>query len=305
MTVFTNSLKPNPYVSLFPSFNMGGVVRLDNVFKISCFQPATVNNVHIEYSQPRLFKNKCISCEYLEPTDLIKQDGDPSIRTCEGFLKMSRYKNETDCKKNAADKLEIVKVNVPSTMWVVNSNNTFKLYTIKTVGGVLYKYPYTLANVYSNGDICWGRSNKLPRDLKDASNTYWSLPFNSDLMVGNRDEADLSTKLSTFNIDNSDANVLSHWHDCSEIFGNACVYRQTQVAGVSVWFDEETLDLLPSDKIYTTKRVLKGGTTLTRCAVGWVNHLPNSLTHIIDFDGFKIIKDKLTIKSKPTVLGQI
>jgi hypothetical protein len=304
MTVFTNSIKPNPYVTLFPNNNGGAIVRLDGAFKISCLQAPRQVNVHIAYTPARLYKHKCIPCPYLEINELLNQEGDTSIRTCPGFFKMSVHEH-SECKTKSADKLEVLKIDVPATMWVVSSNNEFKLYTVKTVGGVLYKYPYTLANVYSNGNICWGRSNKPPSDLQDAANMYWSLPFNSDLMIGDREDGDLSTKLSTFTIDNSDQAVLSHWQDCTDIFGRASLSRQKQVDGVSIWFDEETLALLPANKIYAVRRTLKDRTVLERGAVGWITYLKRSGNYLIDFDGFKIIKDKLTIKSKTTILGEI
>ena len=305
MTVFTNSANPNPYVSFFPKNNIGGIVRLDGTHKIACFQPPMDVSVHIAYTAARLFKNKCVPCPYLEPTEIIEQTGDLSLRTCEGFFKMHKYYYST-CKTNSAQDLDVVKINVPATMWVVGFDNKFRFYTVKTVGGVLYKIPYTLANVYSNGDICWGNSNKLPGDLRDAVQKYWTLPFNSDLMghgLGEREDGDLSTKLSTFKIDDSDVNVLERWHDTSDVVGNGCVYKQEQVDGVSLWFDETTLSLLPKDKIFQVRRKMKDGSILNRCAVGWINTLDNQSGHIINFDGFRIIKDKLTIKSKTMVLG--
>lgn len=303
MAVFTKSVDPKPYISMFPSNNSASVVRIDG-FRMSCIQDTRNINLHIEYTPARLYKNKCLDCKYLEITPDLNQTGSVEDRTCKGFYKMSRYEYPTCIKQYKDTDLEVLTIDIPPIMWTVNSSNEFRLYTIKTVGGVLYKTPYTLANVYTDGHICWGRQNKAPGSLLEASIKFWSLPFNYDLMSGNRESGDLITKLSTFKLPNDDATVLNHWQDCSDIFGNASLFKNKQTDGASIWFNEEILSLLPTNKVYDCKRILSNGTVLTKCAVGWIKRLPSD-SYLIDFGGFQIVKDKLTIKSKAIVLGNV
>ena len=40
-----------------------------------------------------------------------------------------------------------------------------------------------MPNVYSNGKVCWGSSNNTPSDLDEMYVTWWSTPFNGDLLL--------------------------------------------------------------------------------------------------------------------------
>lgn len=308
MAVFNKSVSPSPYVCLFPKSNVGGVVRLDiNNNRISCFQEPTTMKVHIEYTMARLYKNKCMGCEFLfENSDdsPIDTDNVPEGK-CPGFNLLHPREKHKCIKKYTDTQLEVVSVNTPTLVWSVDRYNKYKLYTVKSVGGILYKTPYTLANVYSNGDICWGTGNKGPGNIREASINYWSLPFNYDLMIGNRADGDLITKLTTFEIPDDNRSVLENWHDTTDIFGNACVYTSKQTDGVVIWFNEEMLSLLPKDRLYGTKRTLNNSLILDKCAVSWVKYLADSKSYLLDFNGFKIVKEKLTLKSKTTVLGEL
>lgn len=306
MLIFNKSKLPTPYISLFPPNNIGGIIRLD-VFKMSCVLPPMTLKVGINYTAARLFRNKCVGCEFLEPTEGIEQEEVNSpLRTCRGFFEIGLY-NRRSCKKNIAEEIETIEINTPTLIWVAESGvNRYRLYAIKKVGGVLYKTPYTIANVYGDGHICWGKDNKNPKNLLEANRSFWTLPFNSDLMFNThatRSDGDLNVKLTSFKIKDDDLYVLDRWQECDDILGSSCLTAPHQVDGASIWFDPETLNLLPDDKKYKVRRVLTNGEVLEVGAVAWITYIPESQTYLLDFNGFKIIKEKLTIKSKSIVLG--
>jgi len=69
---------------------------------------------------------------------------------------------------------------IPRSIAGRNSRYGFTLWAIDTERkSKVYAKPYLLANVYTNGNVCFG--SLYPRSLRQAYNMFWSSNFNSDL----------------------------------------------------------------------------------------------------------------------------
>ena len=310
--MFTKTLAPI-YIHLPPT-NVLTIVNTFPDITMSVIMPETSRSIYIQYTKERLFKEHCLDCKFLEHRsyleDLQGQQDNPE-RTCIGFDKLSKYSYD-QCKKEVKNvTLELLKINVPDIMWTYSDRDRiFRQYAVRNVEGAIYRYPYQLANVHRDGAICWGTSNKDKIvSLEQAINKFWSLPFNSDLVESNhRSSGDLPVKLKTYDINGSytDAQVKEstyHWTKCEDLIKPGAYLNDKQIAGVSVWFDAPTLDLLPPTSISNLYRVVRGQ-PITRCAVASVTTTATG-EFILDFSGFKIIKPKMTAKSKPMVIGAV
>lgn len=310
--MFTKTLAPI-YINLPPT-NVLTIVNTQPDIVMSVIMPAASRSIYIHYTKERLFKEHCLDCPYLEHRayleDLQGQQDNPE-RLCMGFDKLNKY-NYNTCKREIKNiELELLKINVPDIMWSYSERDrTFRQYAVRNVEGTIYRYPYQLANVHRDGAICWGNQNKDKIvSLEQAVNKFWSLPFNSDLVENNhRSSGDLPVKLKTYDINGSytDAQIKEssyHWTKCDDLIKPGAYLNDKQITGVSIWFDAPTLDLLPPTSIYSSYRVIRGQ-PITRCAIAAVTPTASG-EFILDFNGFKIIKPKMTAKSKTLIIGPI
>lgn len=75
---------------------------------------------------------------------------------------------------------------VPGYMWnYALRSGDLKLFAWRERGNELDVTPYSYANVYNDGSICWGGNS--PKTIDEAERFYWVAPFNADLTRGEAD----------------------------------------------------------------------------------------------------------------------
>jgi len=298
------------------------VITLNPELRISTILNEQERSICIKYANARLFKKYCLNCELLEKRDYLEQDENP-LRTCSGYDK-TNY-----CHKNLENihhYLEYIKVKVPNTLWTYDeSRKTWYQYCVRNIKGTIYKIPYRLGNVFDNASICWGSQNKIPKDLSEAINSFWALPFNSDLIDRHhrKYEGDLVTKLTTYDINgafsdhevitssNSSGNINNSliWSKCTDFFNESSIYtdkdsEKNNFSHVVIWTDDKTLSQLPdSCKKSMTRRPKYGTGKEVIGAVSFVKTLTPNL-HYLDFGTFQCLRPKLTSASKITPLDK-
>ena len=92
---------------------------------------------------------------------------------CKGFV------IEGSCKLNKKEFLtRKVDCHHNELMFLQDLEDSYKFYLYDLYSdGVL-----AMPNVHSNGQVCWGSSNNRPSNLNEMYVTWWSTPFNGDLL---------------------------------------------------------------------------------------------------------------------------
>lgn len=297
------------------------VMTLTPTLRISAVIQEQERSICIPYTAARLFKKYCTNCEFLEKRSYLEQS-ESSERNCPGYDKTDRcLKNLKDVHQN----IEYIKIKIPNTLWTYDEyRKSWQQYCVRNIKGVIYKIPYRLCNVFDSANICWGVGNKEPKDLNEAVNMFWALPFNGDLI--DRDfrnySGDLITKLTSYDINGafSDHEVIVSanssgpytpikWSKCTDIFNESSIYIDKDLdtndySHVVIWTDEKTISQLPESCVKNiTRKGRYGQTKDVRGAVSFVKKITPNLFYL-NFGSFYCLRPKLTSASKLTPINK-
>ena len=184
-------------VCFFPKVANQAYVNWYNSSPIFAVQiPPVKKKIKIEQGKSDFFYDNCFGvCEHYVSEEDIKAQGTRSITDLANYY----YSNNkcagissplTTCLKNLRfiDMIE-EEVSLHQQMWVFNTNkpstsvDKFKIYAVNTkVEDDFLLKPYTMANVYQDGGVCWGTNNVVPNNLNVAYNQFYEAPFNKDLV---------------------------------------------------------------------------------------------------------------------------
>jgi hypothetical protein len=139
-----------------------------------------------------------------------------------------------------------------------------------------------MANVYDSSRICWGNNNKLPKDLRQAYNLFWTSPFNRDLV--NNFQYSLKHSLRAYDPENSSL----AWRESTSAFFSSQVLFKVRNSGFAdgalVTYDPKVIAVLPK----SCHEEARG----RQVAVGWIRQGLGK-SWFINFNGFLTIKTGL------------
>jgi hypothetical protein len=191
----------------FPSIAAGAILSINksNRIKISClFDPFSID---IRYNSQDSFEETCKGCFYYKPIDditklFIKTTGFERADYKFSVLQTHRRAFMDECELCDGGTLRVFDnkcrlgctveehlygtktIHVPKSLMSIY-HGSWKLFAVTKDGTYV---PYRLANVYRDGEICWGRAER-PRDHLEAFNTFFTSNFNRDLAQGTNDRS--------------------------------------------------------------------------------------------------------------------